>query len=75
MSFKIQFSFQAEETFDAVVIQLQSRWGDKYVADFKSKVDKSLNIIAETPLIYAIAPENSNYENVCYTKTVRCIIP
>ena len=59
MSFEIRFSPQAEETFEAVIIQLEQRWGDKYVSDFKNKVYKSLDIIVTNPFIYPVAPENS----------------
>ena len=59
MSFEIKFSPKAIKTFDAVVIQLSQRWGDKFVNKFKNKVSKSLDIIADAPFLYPIAPENT----------------
>lgn len=58
MSFEIKFSPKAETTFNDIIIQLEQRWGDKFVNKFKDKVSKSLDLIAQTPLIYPEAPEN-----------------
>jgi len=58
MPFIVKFSPQAEDTFEAIVVQLEQRWGNKIVRDFKDKVSKALDIIAEAPLIYPIAEEN-----------------
>lgn len=44
MPFNIKFSIQAEETFDAIVDQIEKRWGDKIVKRFKDKVNKALDI-------------------------------
>jgi hypothetical protein len=60
MSFEVRFSRRAIETFDAVVIQLNQRWGNKFVSKFKAKVSNSLDIIAESPFIYPIAQKNTN---------------
>lgn len=58
MSFEIKFSPKAETTFNDIIIQLEQRWGDKFVNKFKDKVAKSLDLIAETPLVYPVAQEN-----------------
>jgi plasmid stabilization system protein ParE len=58
MSFEIKFSSKAETTFNNIIIQLEQRWGGKFVNKFKDKVSKSLDLIADTPLIYSVAPEN-----------------
>jgi plasmid stabilization system protein ParE len=52
---EIQFSPEAEITFESVITQLQQRWGDKVVDKFKDRVTESLDIIAKTPLIYPIS--------------------
>ena len=44
MSFDVKFSIKAEETFEAVVIQLGQRWGEKFVDKFKKKLSDSLDI-------------------------------
>ena len=59
MSLEIKFSPKAEETFEAVVAQLEQRWGDTFVNKFKNKVGETLDIIANTPLIYPLSKENS----------------
>ena len=58
MSFDVKFSVKAEETFEAVVIQLGQRWGEKFVDKFKKKLSDSLDIISVTPFIYPVAKEN-----------------
>ena len=60
MPFKVRFSEQAEDTFDAIITQLDERWGNKIVADFKERVRKALITISETPLIYPVAEENED---------------
>jgi plasmid stabilization system protein ParE len=58
MIFEIKFSPKAIITFEEIVTQLNQRWGNKFVNNFKNKVSKSLDIIAETPFLYPMAPEN-----------------
>jgi len=55
MNFKIRFTPEAEETYDALVAQLRHRWGDKFVSKFEIKISKCLDIISKTPEIYPIA--------------------
>ncbi len=38
MNFEIKFSPKAEITFNDIIIQLEQRWGDKFVNKFKDKV-------------------------------------
>jgi plasmid stabilization system protein ParE len=59
MSLAIRFAVEAEETYDSIVNQLRGRWGDKFVLKFEDKVFQVVAIIAQTPLIYPIAQENS----------------
>jgi plasmid stabilization system protein ParE len=59
MSFSVRFAPEAEETYNALVDQLRVRWGDEFVIKFELKIVKTIQIIAETPLIYSVAKENS----------------
>jgi hypothetical protein len=59
MSFEIRFTFEAEETYKAVVAQLLERWGNKFVIKFQTKIYKSLENISKSPYIYPIAEENT----------------
>ena len=74
MSFDIRFSPRAETTFDDIIIKLESRWGDKFVNKFKEKVSKSLDLIAETPLVFQYLVKIRHYENVFCIKTAHCSI-
>ena len=66
MSLAIKFAVEAEETYDSIVSQLRERWGDKFVLKFEDKVSQVVAIIAQTPLIYPIAKEN--------TETRKCVL-
>ncbi|MDB4918193.1 type II toxin-antitoxin system RelE/ParE family toxin [Mucilaginibacter sp.] len=59
MNFELRFTTEAEETFDALVIQLQQKWGDHFVAKFETRVLKALKTITITPFLYPVAEENT----------------
>ncbi len=59
MSFELIFTPEAEETYEALISQLQQRWGDRFVIKFHGRVSKSLTIIEATPYLYPIANENT----------------
>ena len=54
----IRFTPEAESTYRALVDQLQSQWGEKYVSRFEVKVEKVLNQISISPAMYPIVLEN-----------------
>jgi plasmid stabilization system protein ParE len=58
MPLEIKFSVQATDTFNDVIDQLQQRWGNKIVRDFRLKVSRALDAISESPFIYPVAEEN-----------------
>lgn len=66
MNFRIKFSIEAEETYDAVVTQLRQRWGDKFVYKFEAKLLKSLNFIMTEPFVYPVIDVT--------TETRRCVL-
>ena len=49
MSFDIRFSPEAEETYDAVISQLQAGWGDQFVSKFETKWLSCLQKISQKP--------------------------
>ncbi len=59
MNVELRFTLEAEETFDALVNQLQEKWGDRFVVKFETKVLKALKTIANTPFLYPVAEENT----------------
>ena len=58
MPLSIRFSPESEETFEALVEQLNQRWGKKYVAKFKEETIKSLKLISNSPYLYPIADQD-----------------
>lgn len=59
MRYNIEFTPEAEDTFDALTEQLANRWGLEYVYQFEDRVIKALNIISDTPLLYPVIVESS----------------
>lgn len=53
----IRFTPEAEQTYRALIDQLQSRWGDKFVMKMEAKVEKVLSQISISPLMYPVADE------------------
>ncbi len=66
MIFEIRFTPEAEQTYEAVVHQLQSRWSYDFVIKFEKKVEKTLNTISTTPYIFPILDET--------TEIRRCVL-
>ncbi|MDB4927427.1 type II toxin-antitoxin system RelE/ParE family toxin [Mucilaginibacter sp.] len=52
MNLEIKFTPKAEETYEAVVLQLRERWGDRFVKKFENKISKIFDTISTTPYIY-----------------------
>jgi len=69
MSFELIFTPEAEETFDAVITQLQQRWGEKFVDKFEKRVSDCLDTIANTPFIYPVTEENQGIRKCILHKT------
>ncbi len=55
MSFPVGFSIQAGETYDAIIAQLNARWGRKFVEQFEQKVTMVIGLISESPMLYPLA--------------------
>jgi plasmid stabilization system protein ParE len=66
MNFDIRFTPEAEETFQNIVGQLRTRWGNGFVKKFKNKVASTLKTISSTPYLYPVAEE--------HTQLRRCVL-
>lgn len=55
MSFPVRFSTQAAETYDAIIAQLNIRWGTKFVERFEQQVTQTIGLISASPTLYALA--------------------
>ena len=55
MSIPVRFSVRAGETYDAVISQLDKRWGKKFVEEFEKKTAKAVSLISESPTLYPLA--------------------
>ena len=53
----VRFTPEAESTFRALVYQLQSQWGEKFVSKLELKVEKVLSQISVSPTMYPIVLE------------------
>jgi hypothetical protein len=54
MSLPVRFSVQAAETYDAIIAQLNARWGAKFVGKFEHQVTKTINLISDSPTLYPL---------------------
>lgn len=66
MSFELKFTPEAEDTFDAVVSQLEQRWGKRFVLKFENKLSKTFKTIERTPDIYPVINKDTGLR--------RCVI-
>jgi len=57
--YEIRFTAEAEETYHAISIQLQRRWGNRFVVKLEAKISKCINTITTTPFLYPVAEENT----------------
>ena len=55
MNLPVGFSVQAGETYDAIIAQLNARWGKKFVGQFEQKVTKTISLISASPALYPLA--------------------
>jgi len=55
MNLPVGFSVQAGETYDAIIEQLNARWGSKFVNQFEQKVTKTIVLISASPTLYPLA--------------------
>ena len=66
MNFKLKFTPEAEETYDALVDQLRQRWGNHFVNKFEVKILKCFDRIVINPDIYPVTDE--------ITQVRRCLL-
>lgn len=52
MIYKIVFSLNAVDSFDALKSQIKQKWGNKTVIEFEKRTIKVLEIISQSPLIF-----------------------
>ena len=57
MIWEIRFTAEAEETYDAIIAQLDERWGEKFALKFEARLEKVLNQLSESPFLYPIVYE------------------
>lgn len=53
MSFEIRGSVKARQSFREVIVQMESKWTQREIADFIRKADRVFNIISTSPLFIA----------------------
>jgi len=66
MSYTLRFTPEAEDTYDALSLQLQQRWGIHFVQKFEDRVSKALTTLSITPFLYPVIVKE--------TRVRKCII-
>jgi hypothetical protein len=51
MSLPVRFSIQAGETYDAIITQINMRWGKRFVDEFEQKVAKATILISNSNVV------------------------
>lgn len=52
MSHTVYWTDEARETFDAIVITIEDKWGFKQASVFVKRVQQVLSLIADQPLLF-----------------------
>ena len=52
MQFTVTFSDEAIETFDAIGLQLQAKWGEREINKFRKRAYEVVDIITKFPMIF-----------------------
>lgn len=60
MIYKVIFSDEAVDTFDAIKEQLRARWGESIVAEFEQRTWTVVELIEKTPFIFPATTQDEN---------------
>jgi plasmid stabilization system protein ParE len=70
MNYDLKYSPEAFETFDNITEQINARWGDKYVDEFKHRSVKMIETIRESPFAFQSINGNNNVRRCVIHKNV-----
>lgn len=60
MQFNVVFSDESIDTFESIGEQIQARWGEKEVNEFRKRAYKVVEIIGKFPFIFQAVRETEN---------------
>jgi plasmid stabilization system protein ParE len=60
MHFNVIFSDEANDTFESIGQQLQAKWGEKEVNEFRKRAYKVVDIISKFPMIFQAVHKTEN---------------
>ena len=72
MGLNVIFSDEANETFESIGQQIQFRWDENEVNEFRKRAYKVVDIISEYPLIFQALNKIKNVRKAYIHKTVLC---
>ncbi|MES2809274.1 MAG: type II toxin-antitoxin system RelE/ParE family toxin [Bacteroidota bacterium] len=70
MSYSIKYSPEALDTFNDIKEQINARWGDKYVQEFKRRSVKVIETIRESPFAFQSIHANKNVRRKVIHKNI-----
>ncbi len=73
MRFDVIFSDRADETFEAIGLQIQERFGEREVFKFRKRVYQVIDMISISPLIFKAVGRNENVRNAFVHKNCSMI--
>lgn len=64
MAVRIDWTTEAERTYDNIVLYLNQQWSEREVRNFVSRVNEVLKLIAENPSLYKKSKQKDIHEAV-----------
>ena len=69
MSLTVFWADEAEETFDNIVLYIESNWGERHAKKFVQHVQKVLKLISDQPQMYKASVNNNVRQAVISPQT------
>lgn len=60
MHFDVIFSNEAIDTFESIGQQIEAKWGEKELLEFRKRAYKVIEIIGKFPLIFPVVNKTQN---------------
>ncbi len=64
MALRIDWTTEAEFTYDAIVFYLEQEWSEREVKNFISRVNEVLKLISKNPMLYKRSKQKGIHEAV-----------
>ena len=70
MDYKIYFSQEAKDSFEALLEQVKERWGTKTAKQFQKDTKRILEVVAKLPFTFQVIQEDTRVRRVIVHRTI-----